>query len=125
MKTFNLLTTGILAGTFSLLTTVVSAQKATDTLTVKGEVLDMNCYMDHGAHGAKHAQCAATCIKNGGPVGILGTNGKVYLIVADHSNEDPYDEVRKHAAENVQVSGRYADRNGVQALIIEAVKTTN
>ena len=34
MKTFNLLTTGILAGAFSLFTTVVSAQKATDTLTV-------------------------------------------------------------------------------------------
>ena len=125
MKTFNLLTTGILAGALSLLATAVSAQKATDTMTVKGEVLDMNCYMDHGAHGAKHAECAATCLKNGSPVGVLGTDGKVYLIVADHSNEDPYDEVSKHPAENVQVSGRYANRNGVQALIIESVKTTN
>lgn len=125
MKTFSLLTTTILAGTFSLFSTVVSAQKATDTMTVKGEVLDMNCYMDHGAHGAKHAECAATCIKNGSPVGILSTDGKVYLMVADHGNEDPYDEVRKHAAENVQVSGKYANRNGVQALIIESVKVTN
>jgi hypothetical protein len=125
MKTFSLLTTAILAGTFSLFAAVASAQKATDTMTVKGEVLDMNCYMDHGAHGAKHAECAATCLKNGGPVGILGADGKVYLIVADHSNEDPYDEVRKYPAENVQISGKYASRNGVQALIIESVKVTN
>ena len=85
----------------------------------------MNCYMDHGAHGAKHTECAATCIKNGGPIGILATNGKVYLIVANHSNEDPYDEVKKHPGENVQISGRYSNRNGVQALIVESVKATN
>lgn len=125
MKTFNLLTAGILAGAFCLFTTVVSAQKATQTMTVKGEVLDMNCYMDHGAHGARHAECAATCLKNGAPVGILTSDGKVYLIVADHSNEDPYDEIRKDAAQTVEVSGRYADRGGVQALIIESVKAAN
>lgn len=125
MKISNLLFTGALAGAFCLSANMVSAQKATDTMTVKGEVLDMNCYMDHGAHGAKHAQCAATCIKNGSPVGILGTDGKVYLVVADHSNENPYDEIRKYAAQNVQVSGRYANRNGVQALIIESVKVVN
>lgn len=125
MKTFNLLTTVILSGAFSLVTTVTFAQKATETKTIKGEVVDMNCYMDHGAHGAKHAQCAATCIKNGSPVGILTSDGKVYLIVADHSNEDPYDEVRKHAADNIEVTGRYADRGGVQALIVESVKASN
>lgn len=125
MKTFKLLTTGLFAGVFGLCTTIVSAQSGTNTMTVKGEVLDMNCYMDHGAHGAKHAECAATCLKNGGPVGILGANGKVYLIVADHSNESPYDEVRKYAAENVEVSGKYENRGGVQALVIESVKVSN
>jgi len=125
MKKTNLLTAAILAGAFSLSATIVSAQKATDTMTVTGEVLDMNCYMDHGAHGAKHAMCAGTCLKNDGPVGILTADGKVYLIVANHSNEDPYDEVRKHPAENVQVSGTYANRGGVQALIIAAVKVSN
>ena len=125
MKTFNLLTTGILAGAFCLFTTVASAQKATETMTVKGEVLDMNCYMDHGAHGAKHTACAETCIKNGGPVGILTADGKVYLIVANHTNEDPYDEVKKHAGDNVQISGTYANRGGVQAVIIASVKTVN
>ena len=122
MKTFKLLTIGT---AFCFFTTVASAQKATETMTVKGEVLDMNCYMDHGAHGAKHSECAATCIKNGGPVGILSTDGKVYLIVADHSNEDPYDEVKKHPGENIELTGRYSNRNGVQALIVESMKAAN
>ena len=31
--------------------------------TVKGEVLDMACYLDHGAKGEKHKGCAEKCIK--------------------------------------------------------------
>jgi hypothetical protein len=125
MKKINLLNTLILSVAFCLFANFASAQKATDTLTVKGEVLDMNCYMDHGAHGAKHTECASTCLKNGGPVGILTANGKVYLIVANHSNEDPYDEVKKHPGETIQISGTYANRGGVQAVIIASVKATN
>ena len=41
-----------------------------DTLT--GEVVDVFCYLDHGAEGLgkKHASCAKKCIKNGLPVAI-------------------------------------------------------
>ena len=42
------------------------------TVTVTGEVLDMACYIDHGATGAKHAECAKTCIESGLPVGLKG-----------------------------------------------------
>jgi hypothetical protein len=36
---------------------------ATDEVTVTGEVVDMVCYIDEGASGAEHADCAQTCIK--------------------------------------------------------------
>ena len=50
--------------------------------TVTGEVVDLMCYVDHGAMGEKHAGCGTKCIKGGGPVGIV-ENGKAYLVVGD------------------------------------------
>src|SRR3989344_9358244 len=52
--------------------------------TVKGEIVDLMCYLDHGAVGEKHAKCAQTCIESGGPVGILTADGKVYLVIGEH-----------------------------------------
>src|SRR2546423_13629971 len=46
--------------------------------TLTGEIVDLMCYSDHGATGEKHASCAATCIKGGGPVAIL-SDGKAYF----------------------------------------------
>ena len=57
-------------------------QAVANQVTVKGEVLDIACYIDHGAHGEKHAQCAATCIESGLPVGIKGEDGKQIHTVA-------------------------------------------
>ena len=53
-------------------------------VSVTGEVLDMACYLDHGAHGEKHAECAKTCIESGLPVGIKSSDGKVYLVIGEH-----------------------------------------
>ncbi|HWH69865.1 MAG TPA: hypothetical protein VNT26_10790, partial [Candidatus Sulfotelmatobacter sp.] len=54
-----------------------------DTQTLKGEVVDLMCYLDHGAKGEKHKNCAQTCIKGGGPVGLL-SGDQLYLVVGDH-----------------------------------------
>src|SRR3954454_7483575 len=53
--------------------TSTTAAAAADTgageKTVKGEIVDLMCYLDHAATGDKHAACASKCVKNGGPVG--------------------------------------------------------
>src|SRR5438105_3627591 len=56
---------------------------AEESKELTGEVVDMMCYVDHNAMGDKHAKCAATCVKGGGPVGIV-SNGKAYLVVGEH-----------------------------------------
>ena len=38
--------------------------------------------MASGAHGDGHKSCATTCIKGGGPMGVLTSDGKVYLLLA-------------------------------------------
>jgi hypothetical protein len=90
--------------------------------TVTGEILDMKCYMASGAHGMDHRQCATTCIDEGAPMGILTSDGVVYLLVQDGKNEDPYDEAKKYAGEQVTLTGNLSQKGGLQALIVTDVK---
>lgn len=91
-------------------------------MTVKGEVLDMSCYMASGAKGAGHKTCAEMCLKKGLPAGLLTSSGQVYLLVEDHDQADAYSTVIKHPAEQMEVTGKYANKNGVQALVVEKVQ---
>jgi hypothetical protein len=84
--------------------------------TITGEVVDMNCYLDHGAKGEKHKQCATTCIQGGLPVGIL-TDKTVYLIVGDHKPIN--DKLAPLAAEKVKVTGEVASRQGVHLIMVK------
>jgi len=91
-----------------------SKQDAGSEVTVTGEVLDMACYLDHGAHGEKHAQCAATCIESGLPVGIKGEDGKTYLLIGEHKplNKD----LAKYAAKTITVKGKLVSRDGISMI---------
>jgi hypothetical protein len=112
---------GLLAGALAF--SAPFARAADDNqVTVTGEVLDMACYLDHGAHGAKHADCAKKCISSGLPVGLKGDDGKVYLLIGEHMPAN--DELAKHAAQTVTVKGKLAQRDGINLLEnIEIVKS--
>ncbi len=81
--------------------------------TVTGEIVDMMCYVDHNASGDKHADCAAKCIKGGGPVGIV-SDGKVYLVVGEHKPMN--DELAEYAGKTVTLKGKMASNGGVTML---------
>ena len=83
-------------------------------VTVKGEVLDMACYLDHGAKGDKHAQCAQTCIESGLPVGIKGEDGKTYLLIGDHKPLNK--QLAEHAGKTITVKGKLANRDGINMI---------
>ena len=87
-----------------------AAEKAGEEVTVSGEVVDMVCYIDHGATGAKHADCAQTCIKMGLPVGIKANDGKTYLLVGEHKPINS--ELAPLAAETITVRGKLVSRDG-------------
>lgn len=93
---------------------VWSARAADETVTVKGEVLDMACYLDHGAHGDKHAQCAATCISSGLPVGIKGEDGKTYLLIGEHKPLNS--ELAQYDGKTITVKGKLASRDGINMI---------
>ncbi|CAF0689867.1 hypothetical protein [Candidatus Methylacidithermus pantelleriae] len=89
-------------------------QKDEETVTVTGEVLDMVCYLDHGASGPKHAKCARTCINSGLPVGIKDKSGKVYLVVGEHKPLNR--ELAGRAASVVTLKGKLVSRDGINLL---------
>ncbi len=81
------------------------------TQTIKGEVVDMACYLDHNATGEKHADCAKKCISMGLPVGIKAEDGKTYLIIGEHKPIN--NQLADLAAKTIIVRGKVTSRDGV------------
>ena len=92
----------------------VSVAAADDTKSVTGEVVDLMCYLDHGAKGEKHAGCAEKCIKSGGPVGLLTKDDQLYLVIGDHQPMN--EELAPYAAKTVTLKGKVVERNGMKMI---------
>ena len=101
----------------------MAAQKSGKTETLSGELVDMACYLGHGAKGPKHAECAKMCVlKDGAPLGVLTNAGKLYLVVADHANEAPYASAKELAGTDAKVTGRVVRSGGLPAVIVDKVE---
>ncbi|MBA2585165.1 MAG: hypothetical protein H0U99_01615 [Chthoniobacterales bacterium] len=85
-----------------------------DTRKVSGEVIDMACYIDHGATGEKHADCAKKCITSGLPVGLKADDGKTYLLIGEHKPLN--NELAQYAAKKITVEGKVTSRDGVNMI---------
>jgi hypothetical protein len=81
--------------------------------TITGEIVDLMCYADHNSTGPKHAECAATCIKGGGPVAIL-SDGKAYLVVGEHKPMN--DQLAEYAGKTITLKGKLATNGGIPVL---------
>jgi hypothetical protein len=99
-----------------------AAEGGTETLT--GELVDMACYVVHPAtsRGSGHRKCADTCIKKGMPIGLVTEDKQLYLLLEDHTNPKPYNDLKEKAAETVTVEGTKASQGGVQGFVVEALK---
>jgi hypothetical protein len=93
--------------------------------TISGEVVDVSCYLAHGAKGADHQSCAVSCAKAGGPVGIVSDKGKLYVSVMpdDHSG-GPNEKLMDHIGKHVNVTGIVRSKAGVNGMMITKVEDT-
>ena len=91
-------------------------------VTVQGEVLDMSCYIAHGAKGDDHAGCAKKCVKGGQPMGLLASDGTVYLLYAGHDDSSPYDKTKDFAGQQVEITGKAATKAGIKGIEVQSVK---
>lgn len=98
-----------------------AAETAGKEVSVSGEVVDMVCYIDHGAIGPKHADCAQKCIEMGLPVGIKAEDGKTYLLIGEHKPINS--ELASLAAKTITVKGKLVSRDGFNMIEnVEIVK---
>ena len=124
MSLFKKRMTPLLIGALAFLSVNAMAQEKTAAApqTLKGEVVDLSCYMDHGAHGDSHKKCAESCIKKGLPAGLLTADGQLYLLVENHSEAKSYAKLSGYAADKVAITGTVFDKNGMKAISVNEVK---
>ncbi len=113
-KTMRLCGVSLAAAVLLGLATPVLTARAAETKSIKGEVVDLMCYLDHGAKGEKHASCAKTCIESGGPVGILTEDNQLYLVIGEHKPLN--DKLAPLAAKTVSLKGKVVERNGMKMI---------
>lgn len=95
---------------------------AQEPISVSGEILDLSCYLSKGSKGPRHKTCAKMCAEKGLPIGILTESGEVYLLLEDHDNPDPYDDLKKLAGGNAEVAGKKFTRSGMQSILVQESK---
>ena len=95
---------------------------AQEPVTVKGEIVDLACYLSKGSKGKRHKTCAELCAKKGMPLGVLTDAGDVYLLIEDHDDPGPYDTVKGLAAEQAEVTGKKFTKGGVQSILVSGAK---
>ena len=89
--------------------------------TLTGEVVDVFCYLSHGAAGLGqgHAGCAKKCIESGLPV-ALKVGDTLYLAAMD--SHDPANKtLAAYAGERVTVQGKVMERDGQHLISVTHV----
>lgn len=92
--------------------------------TLTGEIVDFSCYLEVGKHGEKHRSCGQKCLTNGQPIGLLTSDGNLYMLMEEEHDprRDGLTDFRKTAAEHVahimEVTGTESSHAGYKALFV-------
>jgi hypothetical protein len=108
----------------SLLITVTPnfAEPEGEKVKMKGEVVDLWCYLEGGDHGADHKSCAQACIKGGNPVGLVTEKGDVYVLMGLKDHQPGKELLLEKVADTVTVEGTLVKKGGTQAIYVSSVK---
>jgi hypothetical protein len=97
-------------------------------ITVRGEIVDYYCYIEKGLTGPGHKACGTRCVAGDICMGILTTDGALYMISVNHframdplgmrSVPDPFETCRGWIAEKVDLSGYAMERKGQRIIEI-------
>ena len=97
----------------TLLTALIAlAQPKGPTVTVKGEAVDLWCYMEGGDRGPAKKDCATACAKAGNPIGIVDAKGNVYLTSGLEDHKPARDLLIGKMNEQVTATGTLVTKGG-------------
>jgi hypothetical protein len=115
--------TALLIGLFVLLLGSLSSANTQERITVRGEIVDLSCYMVVGSRGAAYRDCARFEVRRGGvAIGVVTDAGELLLLVNESADRDPYEALRRLAGDGAEVTGRKVERQGVVSLIVESTE---
>jgi len=98
-----------------------AVKEAPQAMTVTGEIVDMGCYLGHGAKGPDHASCATKCIAGGMPMGLLTADNKLYLMTMSHEDAEPFNKAKEMAAKMVEITGPVHERDGMLSIEVTSL----
>jgi len=94
------------------------AAAAGNEMTITGSVVDLNC---HTTSGAGHKACAQACAKAGVPLGLLSSDGTIYLPVSSKPGDPQNSKLEQYAESKVKVTGTHRMVSGLHTIEIKTV----
>jgi hypothetical protein len=96
---------------------------AIGTLTVEGLVRDIACTLQNkkSTSTSFSKDCITMCLKAGSPLGILTSNGEVYVPVTQSMPDMGQDALKPFVGEHVKATGKVFLRNGTHAIEISKI----
>ena len=95
-------------------------------ITVKGEVVDLWCYMRNDDHGQGHKNCSTKCANMGNPMGFLDeAKGELYILAGKTDYQVTHevrDELIKKMNETVTVTGTVVKKDNTQILYVKSLE---
>ena len=98
---------------------------ASKRVKVTGEIINSWCVLSElmYAQGSTHHQCAVWCARGGVPVGILGEDEQIYVVLKMQDDpavlENP--GIMKVQTNKVTIEGNLYERDGVKYLAIDQI----
>lgn len=95
---------------------------AAEETTLKGELVDINCYLG-GKSGEAHAACARACATKGNPIGLVvghGDEAQMYLVLGA-SGKQAKDLCADQMGKQVAVTGTVSEKNGMKVIAASKV----
>ncbi len=96
---------------------------AIGTLTVEGLVRDIACPLQNkkSTSTSYSKECITTCLKSGSPLGILTSDGAVYVPVTESMPDTGQNALKPFVGEHVKATGKVFLRNGTHAIEISEI----
>ena len=120
-----LATTAVLAFCALPLAAQGHATTAGDEMTITAQVVDLNCNTTNGASGAGHKACAQACAKAGVPLGLLSSDGTMYVPVSSKPGDPQNSKLTPFAESKVKVTGTHRFVSGLHTIEIKTVSAAS
>ncbi len=104
-----------------------------ERIQITGELIDTWCYFSgvmggpDAVVGSAHHTCALWCSAGGIPVGLLGEDGTVYMVlkISGDDTSASGDTLLTLASHQIEADGIYYERDGLNYIIVEEVVADN